>query len=89
MRSTPSVRQLHLDVGEAPARTGRNAQLAERTQRIAEAAANEARERLRAGDAVGAREAFDRATAAKRAAKMLRNGPGAVREVLGPVRHAA
>jgi hypothetical protein len=89
MRSHHSLRQLHLDVGEAPVKTGRNARLAERTQRIAEAASNEARERLRAGDAVGAREAFERATAAKRAAKMLREGPGAVREVLGPVSHAA
>jgi hypothetical protein len=89
MGSPRSLRQLHLDVGEAPERTGRNAQLAERAQRIADAAANEAREHLRAGDAVGAREAFDRATAAKRAAKMLREGPRSVRNVLGPAGRAA
>jgi hypothetical protein len=71
-----------LDVGVAPANTGRNARIAERTDRIAERAAAEARDRLRAGDAVGARAAWDRCTAARRAARMLRTGPGGVREVL-------
>lgn len=86
MRSHTPLDQLHLDVGVAPVNTGRNARIADRTERIARSAAEEAREHLRAGDAAGAREAWDRATAARRAAHVLRVGPSGVRQVLGASR---
>ena len=79
----------------APARrrrlrpAGRSARMAERLDTLAAAAEREAAEHRRAGDAVGARAAWDRASGARRAAELLRAGPTGVAEVLGGHHEAA
>lgn len=61
---------------------GRNARMAARLERLARAAEREAVHRRRAGDAVGEREARDRAADAHRAAALLRAGPAGVARLL-------
>jgi hypothetical protein len=78
--------------GEPPARgqdrpggrgpRSRNARMAARMDLLARDAAREAAMCRRAGDVAGAREAGDRAAGARRAAALLRAGPGGVGEVL-------
>lgn len=63
-------------------RPGRNARMAARLEALAEAAAQEAAAARVQGDEVSARAAEDRATGARRAAAILRAGPGHVRDVL-------
>lgn len=63
-----------------PTRTQRKA---EQLDRIAEQAEREMTESFRAGDAVSAKAAHDRARGARRAAQLLRAGPDGVAEVLG------
>lgn len=69
-------------MGLAPANTGRNAAIAQDADAIAAAAADETRDLLRSGDRRAAQAAWERCTAARRAARMLRGGPDRVREVL-------
>ncbi|WP_217915243.1 hypothetical protein [Miltoncostaea marina] len=57
--------------------------------RLAEAAERELAEAWRAGDAMGARAAHERARGARRAAELLRAGPSGVAEVLGGHHEAA
>lgn len=91
MRSVTPQGQLILFPGAeprtpAPARPPRSTRIqrkAEQLDRIAEAAERELAESFRAGDAVSARAAHDRARGARRAAQILRAGPGGVAEVLG------
>jgi hypothetical protein len=63
--------------------------MAARLDELAEAAEREALEHRRAGDAVGARAARDRAAGARRAAQLLRAGPAGVAEVIGGSERAA
>ena len=70
---------------QRPTRTQRKAEQLDRLAEIAERQLSESR---RAGDAVGARAAHERARGARRAAQILRAGPAGVAEVLGG-RHAA
>jgi hypothetical protein len=53
-----------------------------RLESLAEAAEREARDCRRAGDMIGARAARDRAVGARRAAEILRAGPGGVATIL-------
>jgi hypothetical protein len=71
-----------------PARPTRTQRKAEQLDRLAEAAERELADAWRAGDAVSARAAHDRARGARRAAELLRAGPTGVADVLGG-RHAA
>lgn len=66
-----------------PPRPTRTQRKAEQLDRIAEEAERELAESFRTGDAVSARAAHDRARGARRAAQILRAGPGGVAEVLG------
>jgi hypothetical protein len=97
MRSnTSSPAQLILFPGAAaPTRPERRrgrpspaARKAEQLDRLAEAAERELAEAWRAGDAVAARAAHDRARGARRAAEILRAGPSGVAEVIAG-HHAA
>lgn len=72
-----------------PRPASRSARMAERLDALAAAAEREALEHRRAGDAVGARAAWDRASGARRAAELLRAGPAGVAEVLGGHHEAA
>ena len=91
MRSTTSQGQLILFPGAEPRpaaqtrppRPTRTQRKAEQLDRIAEAAERELAESFRAGDAVSAKAAHDRARGARRGAQILRAGPGGVAEVLG------
>ena len=91
MRSTTPQAQLILFPGaearpSTPARPPRPSRVerkAAQLDRIAEEAERELKESFRAGDAVSARAAHDRARGARRAAQILRAGPGGVAEVLG------
>ncbi|MDX6556385.1 MAG: hypothetical protein QOD86_2580 [Miltoncostaeaceae bacterium] len=65
-----------------PPRLGRNARMAERLDRIADAAERDAVASRRAGDVIAARAARDRAADARRAAALLRAGPAGVGKVL-------
>lgn len=58
-------------------------------ERIAEAAEREMADGFRRGDAVSAKAAHDRARGARRAAEILRAGPGGVAAVLGGHHEAA
>ncbi|HMO00884.1 MAG TPA: hypothetical protein PKD59_15840 [Miltoncostaeaceae bacterium] len=58
-------------------------------ERIAEAAEREMADGFRRGDAVSAKAAHDRARGARRAAEILRAGPGGVAGVLGGHHEAA
>lgn len=70
-------------VAPRPRRPTRTQRKAEQLDRIAESAERELAESFRAGDAIGARAAHDRARGARRAAEILRAGPDGVAEVLG------
>ncbi|MEI7520270.1 MAG: hypothetical protein ACOYL4_08605 [Miltoncostaeaceae bacterium] len=63
-------------------RAGRNLRMAERLDQIAIDAQREAAEAVMAHDDVSARELLDRASAARRAAALLRAGPSGVRDLL-------
>ena len=102
-RSTGSAGQLILFPGggesaegrpPAPARPRRRAttpaaRKAERLEQMARAAEREMVESYRAGDMPGAAAARDRALGARRAAELLRAGPGGVADVLGGRHQAA
>lgn len=64
------------------ARPGRREQLATQLDALAAGAERECREHRRSGDAVRARAAHDRAVGARRAAEVLRAGPGGVAELI-------
>jgi hypothetical protein len=64
-------------------RLSRSARMAARLDELAAGAEREALEARRAGDAVGARAARDRAEGARRAAEILRAGPTGVADVIG------
>ncbi len=91
MRSTHSQGQLILFPGAdprppAPGRTPRPSRAerkARELDRIAEQAERELADAWRAGDAVSALAAHERARGARRAAQILRAGPTGVAEVLG------
>ena len=68
--------------GSRPPRPGRNVRMAARLEALAEAALAEAAAARMAGDTVSAREAEDRAAGTRRAAAILRAGPGHVGDVL-------
>ncbi len=96
MRSPSSQGQLILFPGadrsvrrERPARRSRTARKAQQLDELAVAAEREAIEARRAGDQVSARAARDRARGARRAAELLRAGPGGVADVLGGRTEAA
>ena len=96
MRSPHSQGQLILFPGaerprrqERPRRRSRSARMAQRLDDLALAAEREAAESRRAGDAVSARAARDRAEGARRAAELLRAGPAGVADVLGGHTEAA
>jgi hypothetical protein len=96
MRSPSSQGQLILFPGadrparrERPRRRSRADRMAQRLDDLAVAAEREAIEARRAGDAVSARAARDRATGARRAAELLRAGPSGVADVLGGRTEAA
>jgi hypothetical protein len=96
MRSTSSEGQLILFPGaarparrERPARRSRSARKAQQLDELAVAAEREAIEARRSGDPVSARAARDRAAGARRAAELLRAGPGGVADVLGGHTEAA
>jgi len=72
-----------------PPRAGRSDRMAQRLDDLAIAAEREAIEARRAGDAVSARAARDRAEGARRAAELLRAGPAGVADVLGGRTEAA
>ena len=92
MRSpTSSPGQLILFPGAPPAparhrpprrRAGPSARKAGQLDRLAQAAERELAEAWRAGDAVAARAARERARGARRAAQILRAGPAGVAEVI-------
>jgi hypothetical protein len=63
--------------------------MAHRLDELAVAAELEAAQSIRAGDAVSARAARDRAEGARRAAELLRAGPAGVADVLGGRTEAA
>lgn len=65
------------------------ARKAERLDQMARAAEREMAESYRAGDMPGAHAARDRALGARRAAALLRAGPGGVANVLGGRHEAA
>jgi|LNFM01.1.fsa_nt_gb hypothetical protein len=69
--------------GSGSSRPTRTERKAAQLDRIAEAAERELAECFRSGDAVSAKAAHDRARGARRAAQILRAGPGGVAEVLG------
>jgi hypothetical protein len=79
---TPSAPRTGATPRQRPARLGRNARMAERLDRIADEAEREAVYSRRAGDAVGARAALDRAADARKAAALLRAGPAGVGKLL-------
>jgi hypothetical protein len=87
MRSTSQQGRLFAFPEQQPrrerARRSRSARMAERLDALAAAAEREMAESRRAGDAIGFREARDRAQGARRAAELLRAGPDGVAEVLG------
>jgi len=94
MRSTTSQGRLFAVPEPAPSRErararSRSARMAQRLDELAEAAERQMAESRRAGDAVGFREARDRALGARRAAELLRAGPQGVAEVLGDHHEAA
>ena len=96
MRSPHSQGQLILFPGaerpprrERPRRRSRSARMAQRLDDLALAAEREAAESRRAGDAVSARAARDRAEGARRAAELLRAGPAGIADVLGGHTEAA
>jgi hypothetical protein len=96
MRSPSSQGQLILFPGaertarpERPRRRSRSARMAQRLDDLAVAAEREVIEARRAGDAVSARAARDRAAGARRAAELLRAGPAGVADVLGGRTEAA
>ncbi len=72
-----------------PRPASRSARMAERLDALVAAAEREAVEHRRAGDSVGERAAWDRASGARRAAELLRAGPTGVAEVLGGHHEAA
>ena len=72
-----------------PRPASRSARMAERLDALAAAAEREAADSRRAGDAMGARAAGDRASGARRAAELLRAGPAGVADVLGGRHEAA
>ena len=63
-------------------RQGRNVRMAERLDQIAIDAQRDAAQAVMAHDDVTARELLDRASAARKAAALLRAGPSGVREML-------
>ena len=63
-------------------RQGRNLRMAERLDQIAIEAQRDAAQAVMAHDDVTAREYLDRASAARKAAALLRAGPSGVRELL-------
>ncbi len=63
-------------------RQGRNLRMAERLDRIATEAQRDAFEAVMAHDDVHAREHLDRASAARKAAALLRAGPTGVRDLM-------
>ena len=65
-----------------PSRRGRNLRMAERLDQIAIEAQRDAAQAVMAPDDVTAREDLDRASAARKAAALLRAGPSGVRELL-------
>lgn len=102
MRSSDATRgQLILFPGATGAMRGREAvrpprrrrgpseRKAEKLDRLAEEAERELAEAWRAGDAVAARAAHERARGARRAAQLLRAGPAGVAEVIGGEPEAA
>lgn len=96
MRSHTSRGQLILFPGadrpprpDRPRRRSRSARKAQALDELAALAEREAAEARRAGDAVSARAARDRAAGARRAAELLRAGPGGVADVLGGRTEAA
>jgi hypothetical protein len=78
---TPIAEAAAMGRRRAP-RPGRNARMATRLEALAEAALQEAAAARDQGDAVTARAAEERAAGARRAAALLRAGPGHVSEVL-------
>jgi hypothetical protein len=88
MRSTPSQGRLFAFPEQSPSRDrsrgpSRSARKAARLDELAQEAERQMAESRRAGDAVGFREAKDRALGARRAAELLRAGPAGVADVLG------
>lgn len=83
-----SISDTQLEIARMPRRQGRNWRMADRLDQVAEAAAADAARLLHEGDGTAARMAWDRAASARRAARMLRAGPGGVRDVLEPSRAA-
>ncbi len=63
-------------------RPGRNLRMAERLDGIAIEAQRDAAEAVMAHDEVSAREALERASAARRAAALLRAGPSGVQDLM-------
>jgi hypothetical protein len=63
-------------------RMGRNERMAERLDGIAAQAQRDAAEAVMAHDDVTARDMLDRASAARKAASLLRAGPSGVRDLL-------
>ncbi|MSO44194.1 MAG: hypothetical protein EXQ74_02615 [Thermoleophilia bacterium] len=63
-------------------RMGRNERMAERLDAVAVHAQHEAAAAVMAHDDITAREMLDRASAARRAASLLRAGPAGVRDLL-------
>lgn len=63
-------------------RMGRNERMAERLDAIAVQAQRDAAQAVMAHDDVTAREMLDRASAARKAASLLRAGPSGVRDLL-------
>lgn len=61
---------------------GRNERMAERLDGIATQAQRDAAEAVMAHDDVTAREMLDRASAARKAASLLRAGPSGVRDLM-------
>lgn len=61
---------------------GRNERMAERLDAVAVHAQHEAAAAVMAHDDITAREMLDRASAARRAASLLRAGPAGVRDLL-------
>lgn len=97
MRSVTPQGQLILFPGAEPRqapvvrapRPTRTQRKAEQLDRIAEEAERELAECFRAGDAVSAKAAHERARGARRAAQILRAGPAGVAELLGGRHEAA
>lgn len=74
--ATPTVRR------PRASRQGRNLRMAERLDQIAIDAQHDAAAAVMAHDDVSAREYLDRASAARKAAALLRAGPSGVRDLL-------